>query len=88
MIVERMDNPSLFKLELSVDFTPKAGIAEEDRDVLLRDTFAAVAARFRPEDMTPWGYGPRGGLTRAGQKPLPFHQRFPSPEEELIYGGR
>lgn len=83
-----MDNPMLFKMELAVDFKPKASVELHQRELLLRNTFVALAARFRPEDMTPWGYGPRGGLTGPNQIPLPFHQRLPSPEEELIYGRR
>lgn len=87
-IVGAMDNPMLFALELAIDFTPRAFVEESERESLLRNTFVAVAARFRPEDMTPWGYGARGGLTGPNQKPLPFHQRLPSPDEELIYGRR
>jgi hypothetical protein len=87
-IVDALGNPMLFVLELSVDFSPLSSVPDIDRDRLLRETFVAVAARFRPEDMTQWGYGLRGGLTRCGQVPLPFHQRLPGPDEELIYGGR
>jgi hypothetical protein len=75
-------------LELSVDFRPKTTTRLDGREQLLCDTHGALAARFRPEDMTPWGYGVRGGLTGAKQKPMPFHQRLPGPDEELIYGGR
>lgn len=87
-IVVAMGNPMLFALELAVDFTPKASVDRLEREKLLCDTFVALAARFRPEDMTNWGYGARGGLTGPKQKPLPFHQRLPSPNEELIYGVR
>lgn len=88
LLVGKLGNPLLMKLELSVDFSPKKTVNDADREALLSDTFVALAARFRPEDMTPWGYGLRGGLSRAGQKPLPFHKRLPKPDEELIYGGR
>jgi hypothetical protein len=87
-VLAATDNPMLFRLELAVDFKPKPAIPEHDREALLNDTFVAIAARFRPEDMTPWGYGTRGGLTGPKQKPNPFHQRLPGPNEELIYGHR
>jgi hypothetical protein len=47
-----------------------------------------VAGRFRPEDEALWGYGTRGGVSGKGQKPKPFHRRFPEPHEELVYGRR
>lgn len=87
-VVEAMGNPMLFALELAVDFTPRSSVDDGEREMLLCDTYVAMAARFRPEDMTPWGYGARGGLKGRGQKPLPFHQRLPSPTETLIYGVR
>lgn len=88
LLRDALGDPLLMKLELSVDFRPKKAVIEAERDALLADTHVALAARFRPEDMTPWGYGLRGGLTEKGQKPMPFHRRLPEPAEELIYGGR
>lgn len=85
-LAETLGNPMLYKMELAVDLFPKITIPVSEREEFLRQTFVAVAARFRPEDMTAWGYGPRGGLTGPGQKPMPFHQRLPNPDEELIYG--
>lgn len=88
LLVEVLGNPLLTELELSVDFWSKEGVPEGTLDEFLRDTYVALAARFRPEDMTPWGYGLRGGVTGRGQKPLPFHQRLPDPAEQLVYGRR
>lgn len=88
LLVDLLGNPLLTELELSVDFWPKEVVPDGERDEFLRDTYVALAARFRPEDMTPWGYGVRGGLTGEGQKPLPFHQRLPTAAEQLIYGRR
>ncbi len=86
LIVEQLRNPLLMELELSVDFWPKEVVPEGERDQFLRDTYVALAARFRPEDMTPWGYGLRGSVTGERQKPLPFHRSLPSAGRQLLYG--
>ena len=88
LLVTEFGNPVLMGLELSVDFWPKTSVPKEDRDSLLRETFVAIGARFRPEDEAGWGYGARGGVTAKGQKPKDFHQRMPDPEELLFYGDR
>lgn len=54
----------------------------------LVNTFKAIAGRFRPEDATEWGYGRRGGVSAANAPLKPFHRRFPTQDEELIYGHR
>lgn len=87
-IADALQNPMLINLELAVDFVPKGHVQDDERDNLLRRTFVAVAARFRPEDMTPWGYGPRASVGGRKEKPWPFHQSFPLPEKELPIGSR
>lgn len=81
-----LSNPLLTDIELSLDFYPKK--VDSESEELLRSTFVALAARFRPEDMAAWGYGARGGLTGMDQEPIPFHQRLPAANEQLIYGGK
>lgn len=83
-----LENPLLMRLELAVDFMPRPGIPAAAREDLLRSTFHSVAGRFRPEDATDWGYGLRGAVTGAGQKPEPFHTRYPDLGAQLIYGHR
>jgi hypothetical protein len=85
-LVKSLDNPSLTALQVTVDLKPTEVMSDSDRHNLFLDTFRAVAGRFRPEDEALWGYGTRGGVSGKGQKPKPFHRRFPEPHEELVYG--
>ena len=87
-IVEHFGDPKLASIQLAVDLKPKPTVADGTREILLLNTFCAVAGRFRPEDEALWGYGVRGGVSAVGQKPQPFHRRFPEPNEELVYGHR
>ena len=85
-LVKSLDNPPLSAIQITVDLKPKEAMSDAVRDSLLLNTFRAVAGRFRPEDEALWGYGTRGGVSGEGQKPKPFHRRFPEPHEELVYG--
>ena len=87
-LIKALDNPKIASLQLAVDIQPNAGLDPVERERLLLETFYAVAGRFRPEDEAYWAYGTRGGVTGPTQKPKPFHRRFPSPNEELVYGRR
>ena len=87
-VIDILEDPVPVTLEIAVDLKPKASIPVSERSLLLQQTYTAVAGRFRPEDATEWGYGVRGSLNGAGQKPHPFHTRFPDPDQQLIYGHR
>lgn len=87
-VAEALENPVLVQLEIAVDFLPRPGLATTATEGILVRTFHSVAGRFRPEDATAWAYGMRGAVSRVGQKPEPFHVRYPSPDAQLIYGHR
>jgi hypothetical protein len=87
-VVEALKNPSLAEVEISVDIWPPGDLLGPERSEFLQSAYVACAARFRPEDAAKWGYGLRGSVTCSGMKPEPFHQRLPSPDEQLIYGHR
>ena len=87
-LISALGDLKLMALEVAVDLFPMHSLEDAAREQLLLDTFKAVAGRFRPEDATEWGYGKRGGVTTVGEPLKPFHRRFPSPHEQLIYGHR
>lgn len=79
---------ALMEYELAVDFFSVDGLSAYDRETVLRRTFAAIAGRYRPEDVALYGYRRRGGVKSRGVAPVPFHDRFPDAEEQLLWGGR
>ena len=82
------ENPSVVVVEFALDMKPKPTLdAEADRK-LLENSFLAVAARFRPEDKSPWDYGLRGALSEMEKKPQPLERRFAHLGEEVLYGHR
>lgn len=87
-LIERCGNARLVAVEVAVDMHPKAVLPPAERLALLHRTFMAAAARFRPEDATPYGHMERGALSSERQKPLPLERRFATPAETVIYGGR
>src|SRR3990167_2871255 len=78
----------LMEYELSVDFYPEDGLSASDREMVLCQTYAAVAGRFRPEDVAFYGYRRRAGVKSRGVAPVPFHDRIPDIEEQLLWGDR
>lgn len=82
------ENPMLMALEVAVDASPKEVLDPAAHADMLKSLYLAIAARFRPEDKALWDYGVRGALSGKGQKPKPLERRHPTPEEEVIYGGR
>lgn len=88
LLIGLLGDPYPSGFQLAVDLSPNATVPISARENLLLDTFDAVAGRFRPEDEALWGYGTRGGVKAKGQRPKPFHRRFPLPDEELVYGNR
>lgn len=82
------ENPMVMAFELAIDMEPKADLDPESHARLLKTTFAAVAARFRPEDKALWDYGLRGAVSGRGQKPEPLERRFARHHEEVLYGHR
>lgn len=87
-IATAYENPMVMAFELAIDLAPKAMLDPVNLARLLETTFAAVAARFRPEDKALWDYGLRGAVSGRGQKPKPLERRFPRPDEEVLYGRR
>jgi len=82
-----LHNPPLFEFELSVDFWPATGTPSAARKDLLKLTFRALSARFRPDDELKFGAGMKAAHTSKGSG-RPFHERLPAPNEHLIYGHR
>ncbi len=87
-IATAYENPMILAFELAIDLAPKAALDPANHARVLETTFAAVAARFRPEDKALWDYGLRGAVSGRGQKPEPLERRFARPEEEVLYGRR
>lgn len=87
-LMQKLGNPRVGELEISVDLWPLKSIVRDDIEALLLSTFKACACRFRPEDASPWGCGVRGGLNAANVPPEPFHCRVPGADETLIYAHR
>lgn len=87
-LVEAFRDPLLWDIEVAVDLSPKAKLTLEERKAFLRETFLAVAGRFRPEDASLWGYGSRGAVIERRGKVEPLERRQASPGEQVIYGGR
>jgi len=85
-VVERMGDLPVMGLEVAVDFWPQQNVSAAERAPLLRESFVALSARFRPEEGAMWGLGLRAAFN--DKKPKPFHKRLPSPEESLVYGHR
>lgn len=85
-IASAYENPMIMAFELAVDVAPKAVLDPADHAELLDTVFAAVAARFRPEDKALWDYGQRGAVSGKRQKPQPLERRFALPNEEVLYG--
>ncbi len=81
-------NPMLLELEVAVDVAPREFTTEAVHAATLDELYLAVAARFRPEEKALWDYGVRGALSGRDQKPEPLERRFPTPNEEVIYGHR
>ncbi|WP_428000128.1 hypothetical protein [Acidovorax sp.] len=75
-------------LEVAVDFMPVPGIADSQLLPLLKQSFDALAARFRPEHHALWDYGSRGAVSARGVPVQPLERRFAHMGEELIYGRR
>lgn len=87
-VTEAYENPMLMAMEVAVDLAPKARHEPAEHARVLATVFAAVAARFRPEDKALWDYGQRGAVSGPGKKPEPLERRFARPNEEVVYGHR
>lgn len=87
-VAEAYENPMLMAVEVAVDLAPKTQQEPAEHARLLETVFAAVAARFRPEDKALWDYGQRGAVSGRGKKPEPLERRFARPDEEVVYGHR
>jgi len=87
-ITSAYENPTVMAIEVAVDVTPKALHEPTEHDELLKTVFAAVAARFRPEEKALWDYGKRFAVSGKGKKPEPLERRFARPTEEVVYGHR
>jgi hypothetical protein len=82
------ENPSVLAVEIALDLKPSKSKDSAAHRTLLEQAFLAVAARFRPEDKSPWDYGLRGAVSQKGQKPEPLERRFARIGEEVLYGHR
>lgn len=87
-VTEAYENPTVMAVEVAVDLAPKALHESAEHARLLETVFAAVAARFRPEDKALWDYGQRGAVSGREKKPETLERRFARPSEEVLYGHR
>lgn len=87
-VTEAYENPVVMAVEVAVDLAPKTQHEPAEHARVLETVFAAVAARFRPEDKALWDYGQRGAVSGRGKKPEPLERRFARPNEEVVYGHR
>lgn len=87
-VTKAYENPMVMAIEVAVDLAPKTQREPAEHVQVLETVFAAVAARFRPEDKALWDYGLRGAVSGPGKKPGPLERRFARPDEEVVYGHR
>lgn len=83
-----MGSALVMGLEIAVDLRPKEHADPVQAQLVLEQTFLAVAARFRPEDQALWDHSSRGAVNGLGVKVQPLERRLARLGEEVIYGGR
>lgn len=87
-VCDRLDDPLIAEIEISVDLWPAADVPMEERAQLLERTFVALALRFRPDDELAHGAGFKGAFSAGWVGAKPFHRRWAKPGETLVYSHR